>query len=134
MTGIPAVASLAAPQRVRRVLTYVGLAVLAVGLLWGAWRLWLSDHDADVVDTHEAGIAKRVTTATEAANATANANDAVRQSENTRADEQLRGAITDAQTDHPDETRRPAGPAVSGTLDRLRRRQAETGAPARKPS
>lgn len=122
-------ARLAASQRVRVGLACVGLALFAII----AVRVWLHNHDASVIERHEEKITKQVDAATDAANATANANDAVRQVKNARADAQLRGAITDAQAEHPEETRRAAGPAVSGTLDRLRERQAAARAAASQP-
>lgn len=128
---ISLLASLGVAERFRKPVACIALVVAVIALLGLLWAIWLHNHDASVIERHEEKITDQVDAATEAANATANANDAVRQSENARADEQLRGAITDAQTQHPDETRRPAGPAVSGTLDRLRARQTEAGTPAR---
>lgn len=120
------IARLGVPQRLIGPVLGTG-AVLLLALC--AW-LWLRSHDAKVIDTHEAGITEQVTTATTAANDAANANDTKRQADNARADEQLRGTIDAAAKDHPEEVRRPAGPAVSGTLDRLRERQTSPRAPA----
>ncbi len=105
----------------------IGLGALALLIALG---IWLHIHDRKVIDRHEAGIEKRVGEATDAANEKADANDTKRQADNARADEQLRGAIDDAKAKHPDEVGRPAGPAVTGTLDRLRHRSP----PARSPS
>lgn len=121
-----AIARLGVPQRLIGPLLG-GVAVLLLGL---CVVLWLRTHDAKVIERHEAPIAKQITEATTAANDRANANDAARQAENARADEQLRGAIRDEQSSNPEAARASAGPVTSRAIDELRRRQAKAGAPA----
>lgn len=105
----------------------IGLGALILAIAFGIW-LWR--HDRAVIERHEAPIAKQITEATTAANDRANANDAARQAENARADEQLRGAIRDEQSSNPEAARASAGPVTSRAIDELRRRQAKAGAPA----
>lgn len=113
------------PERFRRLAALVTAIIAAAALCALLWTCWLNNHDSEVIDQHEAGITKQVTEATTAANATANANDTKRQADNARADEQLRGAIDDAEAKHPEAARAAAGPVTSAALDRLRARQAK---------
>lgn len=110
---------LAASQRVRMLAGIIGALLLA----WGLWTLWLSRHDAAVIERHEAPIAAAVASATAEANDAANANDAKRRADNARADEQLKGAIDHAVATDPVGAKATVGPATRAALDELRKRK-----------
>lgn len=122
-------AKIGVPEPLRRTVAML-TAIIALTALCGLlWTCWLNKHDDTVIEQHEAGIEKQIGEATNAANEAANANDTKRQADNARADEQLRGAISDAEAKHPDEVRRDAGPATRDVLGKLRQR-----APTPRPS
>jgi hypothetical protein len=126
---LPILARVGVPERFRRAVALIGTVIAVAGLCALLWTCWLRSHDAEVIDTHEAGISEQVTTATTAANDVATANDAERRANDARVDESLRKAIADAEKANPVEVRHDAGPATRATLERLRQR-----APAPRPS
>lgn len=119
-------ALLALPRPIRAAIAGLAAAI-ALGI---AAALWVHFHDKSVVRQHETEVSAQVGAATDAANETANANDARRQLENAKAEVLTQEALRHAENEHPAEVRRPAGPAVRAVADQLRRRTGETGAPA----
>jgi hypothetical protein len=104
----------------------LGATIIAVaGLTVLLATCWLRSHDRKVIEDHETGISKKITTATEAANATADAKDASRRTIMASDQAEIRKAIDDAEQQHPDEVRRPAGPAARAAADGLRGRAAK---------
>lgn len=118
-------------ERVSRMLGYATALIGAAALLGLAWAIWLHRHDRSVLDRHEAAIAGQVTAATQAANDTANANDARRQVEDARAAVLTEEAIRHAQEDHPAEATAAAGPVSRAAVEQLRRRAAAARSPSR---
>lgn len=105
-----------------RPLARIGLALmLAVAALLG-WRLWLSSHDRAVIAAHEARVAAAVQKRAVEAGGRADRADALaRARANARADK-IKQEIDNGIQSHPEEARRPVGPASAAALDELRRR------------
>lgn len=118
---------LAAPAWLRWALAAIALLILAALL----WTLWLRSHDAKVIDTHEAAISSDVAKATNAANDTANINDAKRQADNAAASQQTKDAMSHAEETHPEAAHAPSGPVTRASLDSLRNRASKAGAAAK---
>ena len=122
------IAAFLALSRPVRIALAILAGVIALGLIA---ILWLRAHDRAVIDNHEAKITTQIGQATTAANEAANANDAKRAATNAVDAARNEEAIRHAEEQHPDEVRRPSGPAVNAITDRLRERARQTGSPAR---
>jgi hypothetical protein len=106
---------------VRRGLAIFGI-LLAFGAAIGGWKLWLSHHDSQLIETHETKVAASAATATLNAERSANAADAAAAANDQAAAAIVQEDIRNATNAHPQEAARPVGPASSAVLDRLRHR------------
>ena len=109
---------------------YIVAAVALVVAAMLAWNHWLNKHDTAVVAKHEATISDQVSQATQAANDTANANDAKRQAENAAASQQTKDTIAHAEEKDPEAAKAAAGPIARAAVDSLRNRGKAASRPA----
>lgn len=96
---------------------------LLIALAIGALGIAKCTYDAGVIEDHENARQAREAQVSHQATVAADAADANAVAAAEERTETLKGAITHAVQEHPQQTARPVGPATGSVLDELRRRR-----------